>query len=289
MWQRNDGYWYESRREGGRVRSVYLGRDCSSRVHLALADIRQREFERQDRQEEMDHWDRERERLDALDGQVDEHGSLCKLVATAALLATGHHAPKRQWRKRRMRVTGHGQTPTKTAVAPGKSVVAMTRAEIEDILRRAGSGDRSLAPQVQAILSDAGFADRWGDLTALATQALVDTYLGGKHLVPAAATETKVRQLRANLEGEMPSPVERLLADRCALCWLHLHLAEAWCVQHEGKLSLQQADYHGRRCARLSRQFLDALRTLALVRQLQVPALLVQVNLAARPQVTVVK
>jgi hypothetical protein len=97
-----------------------------------------------------------------------------------------------------------------------------------------------------------------------------------------------MRRLRADLAGVAPSPVERLLADRVALTWLHLHTAEALAVEREGQLTLAQLDYHGRRCERLHRQFLAAAKALALVRRLQVPALLAQINVAAGPQLNIV-
>ena len=90
------------------------------------------------------------------------------------------------------------------------------------------------------------------------------------------AVDAAVR-LTAELAGPQPSPLERLLVERIVLCWLHLHYAEALYVQHLEKLTLRQDEFFQQRISKAQARYLSAIRTLAQVRRLGVPA--VQVNI----------
>ena len=67
--------------------------------------------------------------------------------------------------------------------------------------------------------------------------------------------------------------------DRVALCWLHLHYAEGTYAQKMDGLDAAWSEHHQRRIDRAQRRYLQAIRTLAQVRRLAVPATNVQVNL----------
>ncbi len=99
------------------------------------------------------------------------------------------------------------------------------------------------------------------------------------------AVRRKLELLRADLLGPDPTPVERLLVERVAACWLQVQDAELRYAQGQGSLSIRQADYHQRRMDAANRRYLAALKALAVVRKLAVPVL--QVNVARR-QVNVV-
>jgi hypothetical protein len=94
----------------------------------------------------------------------------------------------------------------------------------------------------------------------------------------------KMAKLRAELAGAGSPPLERLLADRVAICWLTLHGVEVRFAQ-SGDLTIKQADYWQRRINSAHKRYLSAIKTLATVRKLALPAL--QVNIA-RKQVNVV-
>lgn len=82
---------------------------------------------------------------------------------------------------------------------------------------------------------------------------------------------------RAELLGPDPSPLERLLVDRILVCWLQVQAADRDCLAAE-KLPAKQADYRQRTRDRAHRRLLSAVKTLATVRKLALPAL--QVNIA---------
>jgi hypothetical protein len=61
------------------------------------------------------------------------------------------------------------------------------------------------------------------------------------------------------------------------LCWLHLYSAEALYAQNTQHLSLRQAEFYQQRLSKAQARYLAAIRTLAQIRRLGIPA--VQVNI----------
>jgi hypothetical protein len=73
--------------------------------------------------------------------------------------------------------------------------------------------------------------------------------------------------------------LKRLLADRVPTGWLTLVVAEGTYLQALERGLSQSADaFHQQRIERAQRRYLEAIKTLAQVRRLEVPA--VQVNIA---------
>jgi hypothetical protein len=122
-----------------------------------------------------------------------------------------------------------------------------------------------------------------GDLARHAQLTLISK-LSGKNLLFKEALTRKLDLLRAELAGPAPTPLERLLAERVAACRLHLHYLEMVYAQKDS-MSLDLAAYYQRGLSAAQRRYLAAIKALALVRTLAVPAL--QVNIA-RQQVNVV-
>jgi len=106
----------------------------------------------------------------------------------------------------------------------------------------------------------------------------------GEDLSVREAIYAKLNSLRQELLGENPTAVERLLVERIVACWLQVQDAEIRYARSQGDLSIRQGDYHQRRMDATNRRYLAAVKTLALVRKLAIPAL--QVNIA-RKQVNV--
>ena len=98
-WKRINGglYYYRSRREGGRVRTEYLGPAGQAELftYLDAEDKEQREAERERERAEREAIEREESELAGWFGRVEA-------IAQAALNAAGYHQHKRgEWRKRR--------------------------------------------------------------------------------------------------------------------------------------------------------------------------------------------
>ena len=85
-------YYYNKRRVGDHVISEYVGAGELAQAAAAL-DTLEREIRRAAREQ------RQADR--ALDAQVDQVCDLIRALTCAALLVSGHHTHKGQWRRKR--------------------------------------------------------------------------------------------------------------------------------------------------------------------------------------------
>jgi hypothetical protein len=67
---------------------------------------------------------------------------------------------------------------------------------------------------------------------------------------------------------------------RVVACWLQVQHADIHCAQRQNDLTLKQADFHQRRMDAANRRLLSAIKALAVVCKLAIPAL--QINVARR-------
>ena len=135
------------------------------------------------------------------------------------------------------------------------------------MLERARRGDTSVLPELKQALENN--PSIWRDcynLVAMAEQAWLDK-IAGKDLLASQSLRRHVEQLKVDLIGPMPPPLEKLLADRIAAAWLAVHhaeMAEAFGDASGGKVARM-------RLARLEsahRRFLSATTALVLARRL---------------------
>ena len=129
--------------------------------------------------------------------------------------------------------------------------------------------------------------DAYGNLAAEAETALVDLWARDSALT-SAGLHRKLAAMRAELAGPEVSPLERLLAERVVACWLQSYHADFAYARALRDLPAKDADLYHRRQDRAARQYLKALRSLAVVRRLLVPLIQLnvaenQVNVAAAP------
>jgi hypothetical protein len=88
----------------------------------------------------------------------------------------------------------------------------------------------------------------------------------------------KLTALKAELGGK--TPLEKLLAERVVAGWLNVYYIDALYAERLNDVTAEQSEYFQRRQERAHRLYLSAIRTLAQVRRLLVPA--VQVNIGAQ-------
>lgn len=97
-WETRRGrlYYYRKERSGSRVRSVYVGGGETAMLISRLETIRrdEAETEREDRRRALT-------KLERQDAMIEAACRLIDAVTEAALIATGFHTHRRQWRKRR--------------------------------------------------------------------------------------------------------------------------------------------------------------------------------------------
>jgi len=89
-------YYYKSRRDGEKVRKVYVG--AGDFAHLAA---QLDEAERLKREEETTRWRKEKERLEASAAFVKELEGAAEILTRAQLLMAGFHKHKGEWRRLR--------------------------------------------------------------------------------------------------------------------------------------------------------------------------------------------
>jgi hypothetical protein len=152
-----------------------------------------------------------------------------------------------------------------------------THEEIVALVRRAEKGDASALPALRELLKDPATVDSLGgDLAKQAQLTLIDKF-SGRNLMFKEALTRKLDLLRAELSGPNPSPLERLLADRIASCWLHLHHLEMLYAGKDG-MSLALAQHYQKCIDRAHKRYLSSLKALAVIRKLALPVLLAQVR-----------
>jgi hypothetical protein len=145
------------------------------------------------------------------------------------------------------------------------------QADLAQLLKRAEAGDRSVLPQLQRALD--GNPDLWrgyGDLAAHAEASLA-LLAAGPNLLLAESLKRKLAELKAELGGASPSPLEKLLAERVSTSWLQVTYFDGLVAQAAGagearlKVLRQMQDGAHRR-------HLAAIKQLAVVRRLLRPA-----------------
>jgi hypothetical protein len=155
---------------------------------------------------------------------------------------------------------------------------APTEAEVKKLLRKAEKGDTTVLPALRTWMDRTpGYWETVGDMAKTAQESLIRTLSGDKNLVVQEAHVRKCTALTAELAGPQPSPLERLLVERIVICWLQLYYAETLYVQNIQAFTLRQAEFHQQRISKAQARYLAAIRALAQVRRLGVPA--VQVNI----------
>lgn len=99
-WERRERgalYYTRSRKVDGRVLREYVGTGPLAEIAAQMD-----EEERQRREDEAAAWREERERLEALEGPLEELCEAAELLARAALVIGGYRQHNRgEWRKKR--------------------------------------------------------------------------------------------------------------------------------------------------------------------------------------------
>jgi hypothetical protein len=142
--------------------------------------------------------------------------------------------------------------------------------ELRELVQRAQGGDAGVLPRLRAILDDCPEVWRHlGDLSALAERAWVAVLAGG-HPLAAESMRRTVAEMKAELSGERPGRLEKMLVDEVLACWLETKYLEATAAE-PGRASVQQAGHRLKRLESAQRRYLNAVKTLTAVRKL-IPA-----------------
>jgi len=178
-------------------------------------------------------------------------------------------------------VTAAKPTPIQAVKAPAPGP------EMDSLLKKAAKGDRSCLPEINALLADGQRGELMTKYNGSSAEWLRQTIAkkaSGGNLLIGESIKKKLDMLQAELEGPNPTPIERLLAERASLCWFVVNWYEDRFTS-TSDMSITQADYFQRRIHRTHQRFLSAVETLARVRKMALPALMV--NIARNQQVNV--
>jgi len=170
----------------------------------------------------------------------------------------------------------------------GRSIAVIADAEnkewasrLSKLIDRTDKGEKAAIAELRQFFDETpSLWEQCGNFAVQAEQAWVGLLDRGNPVVNEALCR-KLKRMKAELAGAEPNPLERLLAERIAACWLQVQFADAkyaWSLNHG--MSLEQGDYYQRCQGRAHRRYLSAIRTLAQVRRLLKPA--VQLNVAER-------
>lgn len=143
-----------------------------------------------------------------------------------------------------------------------------SEAELQEMVRRAESGDRSALPALRAYLDqNKTFWTELGDLATWSTEAWLDL-IAGKNLLFQESLRRRVRSLQAAL-GADSSPLESLLVARITATWLAVNYADTRYAQvRNANGPDQQLRVIERLQERTHARHLAALKALASVRKL---------------------
>ena len=168
--------------------------------------------------------------------------------------------------------------------ATGQAIVDLGPEALERLrllLQRAEQGDEAALPALGLALdAHPEIWQRYGDLGRQAEAAWVQLVCG-PNLLLRESLGRKLEELRAELGGPSPSPLERLLVARVLACWLQVHYADTAYAQLKAASPAQHAAALKRQNAAQQR-YLQAVKALATVRKLLRPPLS-PVALAMRP------
>lgn len=165
------------------------------------------------------------------------------------------------------------------AIRPAEEPVPTTAEELGKFIERTEAGGKTTLPVLRKLLNDPHYIEQFGGNLARTAEFAFISALTGKHICVQEALKRKMKQMREELLGPNPTPVERLLAERVVACWLQVQDAD-YRFGSMKEPTFKQSEFAQRRMDRANARYLAAVKTLALVRKLAVPAL--QVNIARR-------
>jgi hypothetical protein len=158
------------------------------------------------------------------------------------------------------------------------SIVPTDPKELRKLLDLAQKGDEKTLPAIHEMLKTPRWIEACGNLAKHAEDILIRKF-APKDLAVSVGLRRKLEVMQDELAGPAPTPLERLLAERIAACWLHVYHLE---TIYAGKdsISLELGGYYQKSIDRAHLRYLSAIKTLATVRKLALPVL--QVNIASK-------
>ena len=275
---KNGRYYRRSRRVNGRVVTEHLGGGEFGEMMAGL-DLIERRGRRIDAG--LAQADRDVYRYGVQDVfGIDEFlGNLFTVIARQS----GYHLHHRQWRRnRRTSTMSHIGGLKKQIEMIVKQLDQSKRAPLMDAnfdglpeadrvtLQAAAKGDAAALAKAQPYLTDPKYIMAWGNPMYAARCWLV-TQVAGDDVIVARATHSRVKMLQDELGFTNANLLEKLAITRIVHNWLAVAALEAKCCQTEFQSC--ERTYAEKSLAQAERRFMQAIKTLAFLRECTIPTL----------------
>jgi len=283
MFQDRRGYWYRSKRIGGRVVREYVGRGewCAAAAQLD-------QFDRQSEAATKAGAQAQRAKLEAIDREAQAAFDAVTAAMNATLRAAGYRQHARgQWRKRRaVRQSEVKDMATQTTLAKAtpakKAETDLSTLDTRALLALSRKGDaaalkelfQGMEPEHERALVEAVVAP--GETTVSSVIAL----WAPRDALEKECYRRKMIFMRDDMAGPDASPLELQLASRVALCWLQVNYWETLFAQRVTEGEWKAAEIFSGYLDKAHKRHLSAIKSLAQVRKLQLPT--VQVNIGEK-------
>lgn len=262
--QRGDrgGYYYRYVRVNGRAVKQYVGNGL-----LAQLEAHQDRKKRAARTAARAAESTERTRLAEGDQLIQDAGWHVHLLVRAILLAAGYYDHHGEWRRRKE--SNMGMKTTKPKLGQARRQVSQTEneqrenwAELRRVADKANAGDTESLIRLRDILdANPWLWKRAGDMTAVAEKEWAKL-LAGNASLSAESIPRVLQDIKEQLKGPHPTPMETLLVDQIAVTWLATRHAEIQAASPGGD-SLQMAEFRLKRAESAQKRHLTAVKTLA--------------------------
>lgn len=163
-------------------------------------------------------------------------------------------------------------------MAKKKTVTELANCSIEQLFELANTGyTEALELLRKRYREKPELVNIYGDLTKAVRESRLKQLLGDKAKGTALAIREQIADMVKQVAGDNPTPLERLLVARVAMCWLDVHDHEYRYAVLNGESNYTQFEWRSKMLDRAHNRYLSAIKALALVRKLGVPA--IQVNI----------
>ena len=157
--------------------------------------------------------------------------------------------------------------------------------ELTSLLHRCEKDDREALKSLRTLIKSNPNVAKLVQLGDIVEDAWLKCVLGEKQFIAREFLKAELDKLRRYVAGPDPSPLETLLVQRIGICWLHVQYLESNYANNIGERTWAGDAYCQKRLDRAHWRYLSAIKTLAQIRRLALPA--VQVNIGEK-QVNVV-
>ena len=246
-WFKRDGklFYRWSRRTFGRVETdIYpddLGYGPGSGIARHVARVLRRDKRKRER---------ERERVRAIEAKffapMDEAVAIVGrwhrtigLAIEDALESAGYHRQNRgPWRrKRRDRRKRTVSTKSATSLPAPNQPPQPTETELRALAKQADTGDREALSKLMSLIGNdlqrLITLSSAGDMARMAEYFVINRQTSEHNHATRQARYQKFTQLRGQLSGPHPSPLEKLVVERIVFTWFHVNTLEVILGKHE--------------------------------------------------------